>query len=65
MKKKDVVAYFGTQKSSAESLGISQVAVCKWGEVIPEACALRLERITNGALSYDESLYRTINDDVA
>lgn len=58
MYKADVIEYFGTQKLLTEALGLkSSGAVSQWGPVIPEKQALRLERITGGALKYDHSLY--------
>lgn len=35
MYKADVVAFFGSQKAIADALGISDAAVCKWGELVP------------------------------
>jgi hypothetical protein len=36
-----------------------------WGEIVPEAAALRLERITDGALVYEAGLYRAQSSEVA
>lgn len=57
MKKTDAVAFFGTQTALAQTLGVTQAAVAQWGEVIPEKQALRLERLTEGALKYNPDLY--------
>ena len=57
MKKADVIAYFSNQAKIAAVLGVARASVSQWGEVIPEKQALRLERITDGALKYDPSLY--------
>lgn len=57
MKKIDVLKYFGSQIKTADSLGISQEAVSKWGDVIPEGRALKLARITNNELAYEEKYY--------
>ena len=35
MYKADVVAFFGSQKQTAIALGISEAAVCQWGEKVP------------------------------
>jgi len=56
--KKDVLAYFGTQARVGEVLNISQAAVSKWPDLVPEKQALKLSHITNGRLVYDPSLYR-------
>lgn len=55
MKKSDVLAYFGTQAGIAEALSaagynVSQPAISKWPEDVPELRAFQLERITNGKL---------------
>lgn len=58
MNKHDVIRYFGSQSKVSSALRISRQAVNKWPDLIPEAAALRLEKITDGALEYEESLYR-------
>lgn len=58
MKKSDVIRHFGSQTAAADALGISQAAISKWGETIPELQAVRLEQVTNKALRYDPDLYR-------
>lgn len=57
MLKTNVIAYFRTQAACARFLDITRDAVSKWGDVIPEGAALKLEKRTDGALKYDESLY--------
>lgn len=57
MKKKRVTEYFGGVGKTALALGISHPAVCRWGDVIPEKQALKVERITNGELRYDPAFY--------
>lgn len=62
MKKSDVLDHFHTQAAVAEALTtagyrISQPAVSKWGELVPEIQARRLSKITGGALVFDESVY--------
>lgn len=58
MKKQKVVEHFGNQTNVAKVLGIKSPSVCEWGDIIPEKQAMRLERITDGALVYDPSLYQ-------
>lgn len=58
MKKVDVINHFGTQADVASALSragwpISQPAVSKWPENVPELRAFQLERITDGALRAD------------
>ena len=57
MLKETVIAHFGTQSALATRLNIKPPAVSAWGEVIPYGRALELERMTDGALMYDQSLY--------
>ncbi|HCD7554181.1 TPA: helix-turn-helix domain-containing protein [Citrobacter farmeri] len=54
---KKVVEFFGSKTAIARALGISQVAVTRWGEAVPEKRAARLERLTGGALKYEPSFY--------
>ena len=59
MLKNTAVGHFGSQAEVAKKLNISRTAVCHWGEVIPEKQAGRLERLTGGALNFEESHYQT------
>ena len=61
MYKSDVIAHFGnTVKVTAVLELRSSGTVSQWGEIIPEKQALRLERITDGALKYDPALYKKV-----
>lgn len=57
MKKTTAIEYFGSVSSLAEALNISQEAVSQWDDIVPQLRAYQLERITNGALTVDDSLY--------
>lgn len=57
MKKSDVKDFYKTQTKIANALGITAQAVHAWAEIIPERAALKLEKLSNGMLSYDASLY--------
>lgn len=59
MYKNLVVQYFGGVVKVAEALGLKHPAVSRWGSVIPEKQAMRLERITKGALRYEPKLYNS------
>lgn len=50
MKKKDVIAHFGSVGAVADALKIKGSAVSQWGEKVPVRRAYELERITSGAL---------------
>ncbi len=58
MNKSSAIEYYGTQRAVALSLGISYQAVSNWPEIIPKGAALELEKITNGALKCDLSVYK-------
>ena len=54
-----VLAYFDKAVNVAKVLGFSsKSSVSQWGAIIPEKQALRLEKLTRGALKYDPSLYK-------
>ncbi|EGO8352082.1 hypothetical protein E0V34_08905 [Escherichia coli] len=58
MKTQDAVAFFGTKAKIARALDVSQVAVTQWGAIVPKGRALELEKLTDGALKCDLSLYK-------
>ncbi|EGT5722647.1 hypothetical protein FZI38_02720 [Cronobacter sakazakii] len=62
MHKKEVVEHFGGISKTANALGISHPAVCRWGEIIPEKQAFVIERITKGKLKYDSKFYQKPNE---
>lgn len=51
------ISYFKTQAAVARALDISRAAVAKWGRVVPEGSAYKLESVTNGGLKVDATLY--------
>jgi hypothetical protein len=58
MWKSAVLAFFDNNQSAvARALRITRASVNAWPDLIPEASAYRLERITNGGLTVDPSLY--------
>lgn len=57
MNKSEATAFFNTQREIALLLGVTEQAVSQWGDIIPEGAALKLEKLTNGKLKYDASLY--------
>lgn len=63
MKKSEALAYFKTQSALAAALSlagyqITQPAISKWGELVPEVPARIISEITNGDLVFSESFYR-------
>ncbi|EAX4622201.1 hypothetical protein UP57_004026 [Salmonella enterica subsp. enterica serovar Hermannswerder] len=61
MFKSDAVAFFGGRGAIsriASITGVTHGAVSQWPDLIPKGAALELEKITNGALKCDLSLYK-------
>ena len=58
MRKNDIINHFGTLTDVARALSITQGAITQWNDIIPEKQAMRLERLTNGVLTYDDRLYK-------
>ncbi|APS35560.1 MULTISPECIES: Cro/CI family transcriptional regulator [Serratia] len=58
MYKETVISHFGGVVNTAMALGIKHPAVCRWGNVIPEKQAMRIEHLTGGALKYQPELYK-------
>lgn len=54
----DAVKFFGNKTKLAEAAGVSQASVSRWGKQIPERRAARLDRLTDGELSYDPEAYQ-------
>lgn len=53
----NVIVFFRSKSAVARALGISSVAVTRWGTLVPEKRAARLERMTGGVLKYDPLIY--------
>ncbi|EIP3426490.1 helix-turn-helix domain-containing protein [Salmonella enterica] len=58
MNKSSAIDFYGTQRAVAVALRVSDQAVSAWPEIIPKGAALELEKITNGALKCDLSVYK-------
>ena len=50
MKKADAIAHFGSKVKLAIALGVSQAAISKWPDDVPELRAYQIERLTGGEL---------------
>lgn len=57
MKTKDAITYFKGIPALATHLDITRQAIYQWGDVVPKAQALLLERSTDGKLQYNEADY--------
>lgn len=50
MKKAAAIAHFGSQVKLATAIGVSQAAISKWPDDVPELRAFQIERLTDGQL---------------
>ena len=56
---RDAIKYFGSKAKLAEALGLNRSAITNWkGDLVPKVRAFELERLTNGELRLDDSLYQ-------
>jgi transcriptional repressor of cell division inhibition gene dicB len=60
MRKTDVLDYFGSVQAVATVLQIHRQTVYQWPALVPEGKAARLEKLTDGALRYDPSVYASV-----
>ncbi|ASG88436.1 Cro/CI family transcriptional regulator [Salmonella enterica] len=54
---KDALNFFGTKTRLAREAGVRLQSLYKWGELVPEGRAMRLQTASGGALVYDPALY--------
>ncbi|EAB1772030.1 transcriptional regulator [Salmonella enterica] len=54
---KDALNFFGSKSRVAEAAGIRLPSFYKWGELVPEGRAMRLQAASGGALVYDPAVY--------
>ena len=58
MKKKTVIKHFkGSPRAVAEAIDVTTQYVSQWPELVPEAMAGRLDKLTNGRLKYNPQTY--------
>ena len=57
MDKKKVIEYFGGVRSTAKAFNLTTQAVYAWPDPIPEANALKAEKLSKGKLKYVASRY--------
>lgn len=58
MKKSEVIEAFGGPGAVADKLGISQPAVSKWPEIIPELRARQIAELKGHGIKFDPELYK-------
>jgi DNA-binding transcriptional regulator YdaS (Cro superfamily) len=58
MRLQDALSHFGTQQKLAEALNIKQGSISSWDrDRIPLARALQVERLTQGRVKVDMTIY--------
>ncbi|HCM9243509.1 TPA: helix-turn-helix domain-containing protein [Enterobacter bugandensis] len=57
MLKIDAIKFFGTRMKLAEAASVDPSAVSQWRELVPEGRAMRLQKASNGVLTYDPTIY--------
>lgn len=57
MRTEDVIKHFGSQKATAQAIGVTQSAVSQWGELVPFESAYRLFLASRGELVFDPRVY--------
>ncbi|MDF7681533.1 Cro/CI family transcriptional regulator [Enterobacteriaceae bacterium ESL0689] len=53
----DAINFFGSKKQLALAAGIKIPSVYKWGKLVPESRAMRLQMASKGVLVYDPQCY--------
>jgi hypothetical protein len=56
---KDAIAFFKSKPALARAAGVRKSTVYKWGELVPEGRAHRLELASGGVLKFDVTLYKS------
>lgn len=56
----EVIKFYGSLIEAAKALGISRIAIRKWGKVVPAESAIRLHEKSGGALKIDASVYERL-----
>ncbi|WP_096978931.1 Cro/CI family transcriptional regulator [Escherichia coli] len=63
MLKSEALSYFGGVKAKlTRAAGVRAPTYYRWGDIIPEAAARRLEEATGGELYFDKDLYKKIRE---
>ncbi|EMN1953036.1 Cro/CI family transcriptional regulator [Citrobacter koseri] len=54
---KDALRFFGSKTKLALAAGVKLPSIYKWGALVPEGRASRLQEASNGSLRYDKNIY--------
>ncbi|HCB0125584.1 TPA: transcriptional regulator [Klebsiella variicola subsp. variicola] len=57
MYKSDALSFFGTKTRLAKAAGVRLSSIYKWGGLVPEGRAARLQSASGGQLHYDKDIY--------
>lgn len=57
MYKRDAIKFFGSKSRLATAAGVRLPSLYKWGELVPEGRAMRLQAASGGVLVYDPAVY--------
>lgn len=54
---KDALQFFGSKTKLAAAAGVRLPSIYKWGDLVPEARAGRLQSASKGQLKYEPEIY--------
>lgn len=54
---KDALNFFGSKSKLASAAGVKLPSIYKWGLLVPEGRASRLQKASGGVLNYDPDFY--------
>ncbi|MBC0852603.1 MULTISPECIES: Cro/CI family transcriptional regulator [Pantoea] len=57
MFKTQAIDFFGSKSKLAKAAGVRLPSIYKWGELVPEGRASRLQAASGGVLKYDPAIY--------
>lgn len=53
----EALNFFGTKTKLAKAAGVRLQSLYKWGDLVPEGRAMRLQTASGGVLTYDPAVY--------
>ncbi|WP_168404784.1 Cro/CI family transcriptional regulator [Erwinia amylovora] len=54
---RDALKFFGSKSKLAAAAGVKLPSIYKWGNLVPEGRAMRLQTASNNSLVYDPHFY--------
>ena len=55
---KEVLKHYGSRAAVAKAIGYTRQAMYRWGKIVPEQAAYRIEQDTGGKFQVDPKVYR-------